>query len=70
MRLDLLPHEAIPVVFWEPGRYSGRCSTANVDDGELWRRRGGALWVVLSIRLSTLHVCYLRASRHHLLNYP
>jgi hypothetical protein len=26
MRLDLLPHEARPVVFWEPSRCSGCCS--------------------------------------------
>jgi len=35
MRLNLLPHEAIPSIFWEPGWCNGRCFTAN-DYGELW----------------------------------
>jgi hypothetical protein len=36
MRLDLLPHEARHVVFWELGRCSGHYSVVNDDGGELW----------------------------------
>jgi hypothetical protein len=67
MRLDLLSHEARLAVLWELNWCSGRCSTDD-DDGEVWCIRG-AMWVVLSIQLSTIHVLYLRTSIYHFLSY-